>query len=128
MARALSMDLRRRVLRAMREGASTHAAADRFGIAIATAVRWRAQDRSGRAEPLAMGGDRRSGRIEAEAEFLLGLINRKDDITLMEMQRRLAEERGLKVGVGTLWRFFDRHGQTWKKRRRTRASRSDRTS
>ncbi|WP_019999082.1 helix-turn-helix domain-containing protein, partial [Aureimonas ureilytica] len=45
MARALSIDLRHRVLRAMREGASTHVAAERFGIAIATAVRWRSQDR-----------------------------------------------------------------------------------
>jgi len=59
MARALSIDLRRRVLRAMRHGASTHAAAERFGIAITTAVRWRALDRGGRAEPLPMGGDRR---------------------------------------------------------------------
>ena len=128
MARALSIDLRHRVLRAMREGATTHAAAERFGIAIATAVRWRAQDRSGRSDPLPMGGDRRSGRIEAQAEFLRGLIDGKDDITLYEMQRRLAEERGLKVGIGTLWRFFDRHGLTWKKRPRTRASRSARTS
>ena len=112
----------------MREGASTHAAAERFGIAIATAVRWRAQDRSGWAEPLPMGGDRRSGRIEAEAEFLLGLVDGKDDITLAEMRRRLEAERGLRVGVGTLWRFFDRHGQTWKKRRPTRVSRSGRTS
>lgn len=128
MARALSIDLRHRVLRAMRDGASTYAASSRFGIAIVTAVRWRAQDRSGRAEPLAMGGDRRSCRIEAEAEFLLSLMNKTDDITLMEMQRRLARERGPRVGVGTLWRFFDRHGQTWKKRRPMRASRSGRTS
>lgn len=128
MARALSIDLRRRVLRAMRDGASTHTAAERFGIATATAVRWRAQDISGRADPLPMGGDRRSGWIEAEAEFLLGLIDGKDDITLHEMQRRLAEERGLRVGVGTLWRFFDRHGQTWKKRSPTRASRNGRIS
>lgn len=107
MARALSIDLRHRVLRAMREGASTHAAAERFGIAIATAVRWRSQDRAGRSDPLPMGGDRRSGRIEAEAEFLQSLVDGKDDITLHEMQRRLADERGLKVGIGTLWRFFD---------------------
>jgi transposase len=115
MARALSVDLRHRVLRAMREGISAHAAAERFGIALATAVRWRALDRSGRAELLPMGADRRSGRIEAEASFLLSLIEGKIDITLHEMRRRLAAERGLQVGVGTLWRFFDPHGQTWKK-------------
>jgi transposase len=44
------------------------------------------------------------------------------------MQRRLADERGLHVGIGTLWRFFDRHGATWKKRPRTPANRSARTS
>jgi transposase len=109
----------------MREGASTHAAAERFGIAIATAVRWRSRDRAGRSDPLPMGGDRRSGRIEAEAAFLQSLVDGKDDITLHEMQRRLAEERGLKVGIGTLWRFFDRHGTTWKKRSCTPASKSE---
>lgn len=75
-----------------------------------------------------MGGDRRSGRIEAEADFLLALVEETDDITLHEMRRRLAEERGLEVGVGTLWRFFDRRGITWKKRPRTQASRTARTS
>lgn len=75
-----------------------------------------------------MGGDRRSGRIEAEAGFLLALVDETDDITLHEMRRRLAEDRGLKVGVGTLWRFFDRRGITWKKRPRMRASRPVRTS
>lgn len=48
-----------------------------------------------------MGGDRRTGRIEAQAQFLQSLIDGKGDITLHEMQRRLAEERGLKVGIGT---------------------------
>lgn len=112
----------------MREGVSTHAAAERFGIANATAVRWRPQDWAGRSEPLPMGDDRRSSRIEAEAEFLRSLVDGKDDITLHEMQRRLAEERGLKVGIGTLWRFFERHGVTWKRRPRTRASQSAQTS
>ena len=128
MARALSIDLRHRVLRAMREGATTHAAAERFGIAIATAVRWRSQDRAGRSDPLPMGGDRRSDRIESQAAFLQSLVDGKDDITLHEMQRRLVEERGLKVGIGTLWRFFERHGLTWKKRPRTPVSRSARIS
>lgn len=48
-----------------------------------------------------MGGDRRSSRIEAEAAFLHSLIEGEDDIALHEMQHRLAEERGLKVGMGT---------------------------
>ena len=128
MPRALSTDLRHRVLATMRGGLNTHRAAEQFGIAVATAVRWRSQDRAGRSDPLPMGGDRRSGRIEAEADFLLGLVEEQDDMTLAEMQQRLVDERGLRVGIGTLWRFFDRRGMTWKKRPRTRQSRTARTS
>lgn len=128
MPRALSTDLRHRVLAAMRDGLNTHQVAERYGIAIATAVRWRSQHRAGRSDPLAMGGDRRSGRIEAEAEFLLGLVEEQDDMTLAEMQQRLADERDLRVGIGTLWRFFDRRGVTWKKRPRTLPSRTAPTS
>ncbi|KKN87109.1 hypothetical protein LCGC14_0261400 [marine sediment metagenome] len=61
-----------------------------------------------------MDGDQRSGRIEAEADFLLALVDDADDITLHEMQRRLADD-GIEVGIGSLWRFFDRSGITWKK-------------
>ena len=128
MARPLSLDLRHRVLAAMRDGLNTHAAADRFGIAISTAVRWRSEDRAGRSDPLPMGGDQRSARIEAEADFLLALVDEADDITLHEMQRRLADDRDIEVGIGSLWRFFDRRGITWKKRLRTRASRTVQTS
>ena len=98
MGRALSIDLRHQVLNVMRQRASTHAAAERFGIAIATAVRWRSQDRSGRSDPLLMGGERRSGRIEAEAGFLLALVAESDDIKLHEMQQHLSDERGLRSG------------------------------
>ncbi|EJU12584.1 putative transposase [Sphingomonas sp. LH128] len=42
---ALSMDLRTRLLAAVDSGSSCRAAADRFGVAPSTAVRWRAQQR-----------------------------------------------------------------------------------
>jgi transposase len=41
----------------------------------------------------------------------------RKDITLAELQERLAR-RGARFGIGTLWRFFDRHGITVKKRQR----------
>ena len=40
MARTLSQDLRSRVIAAVDGGMSRNAAAERFGVAIATAVRW----------------------------------------------------------------------------------------
>ena len=35
---------------------------------------------------------------------------------------------GVPVGIGTLWRFFERRRMTWKKRRRAPPSRTARTS
>jgi transposase len=128
MSKALSLDLRERVLAAIAGGMSGRQAALRFGVSAASASRWRALERKqGNAKPGPLGGDRRSQRIEAQAEVILALWNKARDITLDELRATLAE-RGLQFGYGTLWRFFDRRGITVKKRPRTRASKSARTS
>ncbi len=128
MPRVLSQDLRERVVAAIDGGMSCRAAAARFGVSAASAIRWRQlvlQNGTPAAKP--QGGDRRAGRIDAHAAFILGAIGSKDDITLVELQVLLAE-RGTPVGLGTLWRFFDRHGITRKKRRLTPSSRAAPTS
>ena len=116
MSKALSVDLRERVLRAVAEGASHREAGLRFGVSAASVSRWRAlQRRQGHAKPGPLGGDRRSGRIEAHAAAILGLVEGEPDLTLHELRAALAA-RGLTFGIGTLWRFFRRHGVTLKKR------------
>ena len=66
MARAFSQDLRDRVIAVVDGGMSCNRAAERFGVAISSAVRWvRAWRTEGRAEALPQGGDLRSHRIEA---------------------------------------------------------------
>ncbi len=117
MARALSVDLRRRVVAAISEGMSCRQAAIRFGVSAASAIRWWSLKRSsGSVAPKALGGDRRSERIEAHAGLILGLVERASDITLKEIRAELAEA-GVAVGIGTLWRFFARRRRTWKKTR-----------
>jgi transposase len=124
MARALSQDLRDRVVSAIDGGLSCRAAADRFGIGVATAVRWRQLAlRTGRAVAGKPGGDQRSAKTDAHADFILGLVAERGDITLAEMQAAMAE-RGSPVGMGTLWRFFDRRGITRKKRLAMQSSRT----
>ena len=116
MSKPLSLDLRERVVAAVSGGASRRQAAERFGVSAASAVRWCALDRdtgSARAKP--QGGDRHSHRIEAQADLIMALVDGTSDITLMELQARLAEQ-GHRFGIGTLWRFFDRRGITWKKK------------
>ena len=61
------------------------------------------------------GCDRHSGRIEAHGDFIKELLAEQGDITLTEIQARLTE-RGVPVGIGTVHRFFARHGITRKKR------------
>jgi transposase len=119
MAKALSFDLRRRVIAAIKSGISCRGAAERFGVSASSAIRWYAQDRkTGDARPKPQGGDRRSGRIEAHAALILSAVNKTPDITLTELQHNLTE-RGIGVGIGTLWRFFKRRRITLKKRPRT---------
>ena len=67
--------------------------------------------------PRRQGGDRRSGRIEVHAEELLALIARQVDITLAEIAEHLEQEHGEKFAPSTIWRFLDRHDQTFKKNR-----------
>jgi transposase len=61
MARALSLDLRERVIAAIEAGASCGQAAERFGVAKASAIRWHARFRAeGEIAAKPMGGDRHS--------------------------------------------------------------------
>ena len=113
---ALSDGLRERVVGAVVEGGmSRNAAAKRFGVSIASAVRWVARFKTkGEISPAATGGDRRSGRIEAHRDYLLGLVRRRPDMTLVETQERLIGNCGERFSSSVLWRFFDRHELTFK--------------
>ena len=125
MSKALSVDLRDRVVAAIDEGMSCRQAAARFGVSASSAIRWRALVRErGDARPGPLGGDRRSERIERHSALILGLVDQKPDATLAELLAALAEQ-GVVVGMGTLWRFFDRRKITLKKSRRMLMSKAD---
>lgn len=128
MAQYLSKDLRIRVIRAVEDGLSRNAAARRFGVSVASAVRWMDEyRRAGRATPKPRGGDRRSGRIEAQSGFLMSAVEEAPDITLAELRERLIEKKGETFAVSTIHQFFRRHGVSYKKRPRTPANKSART-
>ena len=128
MSKALSVDLRERVVRAVSEGASCRRVAMRFGVSASSAVRWCARLReTGSVVPGALGGDRRSRRIEAHAALILQEVERTPDMTLAELKAALSAS-GICAGIATLWRFLNRRGITLKKRRRMPPSRTDRMS
>ena len=128
MVKALSLDLRERVLAAVDGGLSCRQAAERFGVSAASAVRWvQRRRKQGTAEASPQGGDRRSARIEAHGDDILAIIAQTPDITLAELQHELAGD-GRRFGIGTLWRFLERRRITLKKSRRTPPRRSVPTS
>ena len=127
MARAYGHDLRDRVLDAAAAGASARAAAARFGVAIATAVRWVARARQGERVARQQGRPRGS-RLDTHSVFVTGLIEAQKDITLDEMVERLAAERGLHLSRSALSVWLRRQGWTFKKRPHMHWSRSGRTS
>jgi transposase len=124
MSKALSVDLRERVVKAIKAGMSRRQAAARFGVSPASAVRWfTLVQETGDVRPGPLGGDRRSGRIERYAALILELYEKTPDVTLAELKAELAE-RGVATGMTTIWRFFQRRKITLKKRPRTRRSRT----
>jgi transposase len=115
MPKALSFDLRSRVLAAIDEGLSCRQAATRFGVSASSAIRWQAQRRAGGdARPKPQGGDRLSRRTEAHADLIHAALAEEPDITLPELKARLAEQEAL-VSVSALGRFCRRHKITRKK-------------
>jgi transposase len=116
MARTLSQDLRDRVVAAIDGGMSCRAAAAHFGVSASSAIRWRQLAlEHGQAVAKPRGGDRHSGKIEVHGDFIRELIAEQGDMTLVEVQAQLME-RGTSIGIGTVHRFFERHGITRKKR------------
>ena len=117
-----SNDLRVRVINVVESGVAARAAARRFVIGDATAIRWVKRWReTGSVEAKSIKGQSRSP-LKRHEEWLLDLVRQEPDLTLEEIQRRLLDERQQKAGIGSVWRFFDRNGISFKKKRsRSRA-------
>ena len=61
-----------------------------------------------------MGGYKRSP-LDAHAGLVLELVAERPDLTLEEIRQAL-RVRGIETGRGSVWRFFARHGISFKKR------------
>src|SRR5271157_3506478 len=112
MSKALSLDLRVRVLAAVAKGLTHRQAGERFGVSASSVSRWRAREREqGDPRAKALGGDRKSNRIDAHKATILTVLEETADITIEELRRELAG-KGLAFGFGTIRRFFARHAIT----------------
>lgn len=115
MSKALSVDLRVRVLAAIASGLTHRQAGGRFAVSADSVSRWRKLEREqGDPTPGALGGDQRSHGIEQHGAAILDIVADNQDITLAKIKSVL-EARGVSTSIGGLWRFFDRHKITLKK-------------
>ena len=125
MTRAFADDLRERVIQAVEGGMSRRAAAERFGVGVSTAIKWVQKWRTtGNWSARPMEGDRRSGRIEAVGDEILDLVDTRPDITLAEIAAHLEETHEMRPALSTVHGFFKCCGISWKKRQRTRPSKT----
>lgn len=116
MGKPLSTDLRSRLVAAVAGGLSRRAAAERFGVSAASAVRWvHASNTTGLISAKPQGGDTRSHHIEAYGRVILAAVEAKKDISLVELADLLRTGYGAWFAASTVWRFLDRHAMTFKK-------------
>lgn len=115
MVQALSNDLRKRIVEDVGGGLSRRGAARKYGVSpsfVVTLVR--RYEESGCYKPLARGGDRRS-YLNENSDFIAGLIEDNNAVTLMEIQARLQQAIGRIVHISILDRFIRRMGFRYKK-------------
>lgn len=116
MARPYSLDLRERVVSAVGDGQSCRTVAKRFGVSVASVVKWSQRFRAtGSAAAKPMGG-RRPYALAGERAWLLARLAEKPDVTLRGLVAELAE-RGIKVSYFAVWHFFEHEGISFKKKR-----------
>lgn len=116
MSRALSIDLRIRVVAAVNSGALHREAAERFSVSAESVSRWRkVQLQQGNVRPGPLRGDRNSHKTEAHSDQIMTWLGTHRDGTLFELRNDLAAQ-GIVISKSALHRFLVRHEQTRKKR------------
>ena len=114
MPRSYSADMRQRVIGRVESGGSRREAAEHYDVSASTAVIWvKCFRETGRCAAKPRGG--RTSPLEKHADFLLGLIEAQPDLTLDEVVSAMRKRRiaGSRTAV---WRFFQRHNITFKKK------------
>ena len=122
-----SRDLRERIVAARQRGQSAQEIARLFRVSKRSVERfWRKYLDTGAIAPKPRGGYRRS-RLEKHDRKLRRWIKQRADLTLAELQERIAQDLGIQLGTTALWHRLERLGLSYKKnaeRRRAKPARS----
>jgi len=117
MSRGYSSDLRVRVIEAVEAGTAARAAARQFAISASAAIKWVQRWRREGSMSEKPGTGHNRSPLKAHEAWLLEIVREEPDLTLEEIRTKLIAAHGVEAGLSSLWRFFDRHGISFKKKR-----------
>lgn len=116
MGRAVSNDLRLRMVRGIAAGKSRREVAAQFEVAPSTAVRVQARyAATGSVEPARQGRPPGSGKLGPYRDVLIEKVTAKPDITMPELAAWLAAEHGVTADPSNLSKFLCKEGFSYKK-------------
>jgi transposase len=106
---------RMKVIEAVERGLSARAAGERFGIGVATSIRWvRRWRESGTLDDPPP--RKRATVLDPHADWLIALREAERDLRLVDIAERLEAEHGVRTEKGALSRFYKQAGITFKKK------------
>lgn len=113
--RTYSTDLRERIVAGRERGQSAAELAKLFKLSKRSVERYcKLQATTGSVQPKQRGGYRRS-RLEKHDETLRRWIHEQADLTLAELQKRLARKLKVQIGLTALWHRLEHLGLSYKK-------------
>ena len=111
----ISLDLRRRIVRAVERGSSIREAARRFAVSPSMAIKLMQRLRAtGSPAPARYGGHRRP-RLEPHDAEIAALVEAAPDNTLAELQAEIERRCGFRAGLSTIHNTLRRLGLRHKK-------------
>lgn len=116
MGRAVSSDLRIRMVRGIAAGKSRRAVAAQFEVAPSTAVRVQARyAASGSVEPAKQGRPKGSGKLGPYGAAIIEKVKEKPDMTMPDLAAWLEGDHGVTVDPSNLSKFLCKEGFSYKK-------------
>lgn len=116
MGKAISSDMRVRMLRGIASGLSRRAVAEQYEVAPSTAVRLQARfQATGSIDPAKQGRPKNSGKLGPYRDTVIEKVEAQPDITMPELATWLEAAHGVTADPSNLSKLLCRAGFTFKK-------------
>lgn len=120
MARALSMDIRKRAMARLGKGENVRTIATALEVAASSVVKWSKLHReTGSYAPKKRGGNNPPVLKEKDRAYIRARFKAEADATIRGLQAELAQ-RGTHASYGAIWNFIHADGLSFKKNRHRR--------